>query len=168
MSPDALQYLMAGAVIVSATALVLQAALLLALYKSFKEIRVQMEVIAGHTQSFLDSALKNLELSRKQISDVASKTTEVLDLARKQLVRVDGLLGDVTSRARVQIERADLIVEDALARLNETVDLFNRGILRPVREINAVAAGIQAGLRFLLSRRRLTPERATSDEEMFI
>ncbi len=168
MSQDALQYLMAGAVIVSATALILQAALLLALYKSFKEIRVQLEAIAGHTQTFLDAALKGLEVSRKQISDVASKTTEVLDLARKQLVRVDEVLGDATSRARAQIERADLIVEDALIRLNDTIDLFNRGILRPAREINAIAAGVQAALHFLLNRRRSTPERATSDEEMFI
>ncbi len=168
MSPDALQYLMAGAVIVSAAAVILQAALLLALYKSSKAMREQLTEFTSSTQPLIASAQKTLEQSRKQIADVSAKTTEVLDLAKKQLVRVDEVLGEAAVRARLQMERADLIVEDALGRVTETIDLFNKGILKPVREINAVAAGIQAGLRFLLSRRKLTVERATSDEEMFI
>ena len=168
MTSDALLYVMSGAVIVSAAALVLQAALLLGMYKSSKEIREQVGAIARQTESFVSSAQRNLEASRKQISDVATKSGEVLDLARKQLIRVDDLLDEATSRARVQMERVELVLDDAVGRMNEALRLLNQGIIRPVREVTAVAAGIQAGLRYLFRSQRLTVERATSDEEMFI
>jgi hypothetical protein len=159
---------MSGAVVVSALALVLQVLLLLAMYKSTKAIGEQVSRIAGQAESFLESAQRSLEQSRKQISDVATRTGEVLNLAHKQLVRIDDVLGEATSRARVQMDRVELILDDTLGRLQETTALLNKGILRPIREINGVAAGIQAALGYLFRSRRLTVERATQDEEMFI
>ena len=168
MTPDALLYVMAGAVIVTAAAVIFQAALLLGMYKSWKEIREQVTIIARHTESFVQSAQRSLEQSRKQISAVADKSSEVLDLARKQLVRVDEVLDEATSRARIQMERVELVLDDAVARMNEALTLLNKGVIRPVREVTAVAAGIQAGLRYMFRSQRPTVERATSDEEMFI
>lgn len=168
MSSDALLYVMAGAVVVSALALILQAVLLLAMYKSTQAMREQVSRIAGHTESFVHSALRSIEQSRKQVSDVAVKTGEVLDLAHKQLVRIDDVLGEATARARIQMDRVEMVMDDTLSRLHETTALLNKGILRPVREINAVAAGIQAALSYLFRSQRLTVERATHDEEMFI
>jgi hypothetical protein len=168
MSPDALLYVMTGAVIVAAAALIFQAALLLGLYKSFKEIREQLKVVSGHAETFVRSAEQTLTQSRKQISEVAAKTNEVLALAHKQLVSIDEFLGDASVRARFQMERVEAILDDAVGKLNETAALLNKGVLRPVREINAIAAGVQAALRALFIGRRLTVERATSDEEMFI
>jgi len=168
MTPDALLYVMAAAVLISACALVLQALLMLGTYKASRAMRDQVVVIASQAESFLLSAQKNLEQSRKQISEVAVKAGDVLDLTQKQLRRVDELLGEATSRARVHMERVDLIMDDAISKLDETASLLNKGLLRPVREINAVAAGVQAALSSLFSGRRLTVERATHDEEMFI
>lgn len=168
MTPDALLYVMTGAVIVSAVALVLQAALLLGVYKQSKAIRAQVMIIAGHTESFLQSALLTLEQSRKQISAVAAKSSQVLDLAHKQLVRVDEVLGEATGRARIQMERVDLVLGDTVARMHEALGLLNNGVIRPIREVTAVAAGVEAGLRYLFRSQRRTVERATSDEEMFI
>ncbi|MCC7174251.1 MAG: hypothetical protein IT159_03570 [Bryobacterales bacterium] len=168
MTSDALLYVMTGAVIVAGAALVLQAALLLGMYKAWKEIRDQVAVIAGQTQSFVVSAQRTMEDSRRQISEVAAKSAEVLDLAFRQLTRTEEALGDITGRARIQMERVELIIDDATGRLSEAVRLLNRGVIRPVRELTALVAGVQAGARYFLSRNRLSVERATSDEEMFI
>jgi hypothetical protein len=168
MNPDALLYVMAVAVLISASAMVLQALLLLGHYKAAKAMRGQLIAFTGHAESFFQSAQRNLEQSRKQISEVATKAGEVLDLTHKQLVRVDEVLGEAHSRAKIQMERVDLILDDAIGKLDETVALLNKGLLRPVREINAVAAGIQAALGCLFRGQRLTVERATHDEEMFI
>jgi len=159
---------MTGAVIVSAAALIFQAALLLGVYKQSKAIRSQVTIIAGHTESFLQSALLSLEQSRKQISAVAAKSSQVLDLAHKQLVRVDEVLGEATGRARIQMERVDLVLDDTVARMHEALALLTNGVIRPIREVTAVAAGVEAGLRYLFRSQRRTVERATSDEEMFI
>ncbi len=168
MTPDALLYVMTGAVIVAAAALIFQAALLLGMYKSWKDIREQVTIIAGHTESFVQSAQLSLEQSRKQISEVAAKSSQVLDLAHRQLVRVDEVMGEATYRARTQMERVELVLDDAVSRMNEAITLLNKGVIRPVREVTAVAAGIEAGLRYLFRSQRRTVERATSDEEMFI
>jgi hypothetical protein len=168
MSPDAFLYILAGAVVVSALALVLHALLLVGMYKSSMATRNQVTIIASHVESFVETAQRTFEQSRKQIADVAEKTNAVLDLTHKQLVRIDDVLGDATSRAKVQMDRVELILDDTLSRLHETTALLHKGILRPVREINGVAAGVQAALGYLFGGRRLTVERATHDEEMFI
>ncbi|HSW50106.1 MAG TPA: hypothetical protein VLH09_08025 [Bryobacteraceae bacterium] len=168
MTPDALLYVMTGAVVVAAAALILQAALLLAMYKASKGIQEHVALIAGRTESLVQTAQRTMEHSRKQIADVAAKSSEVLDLAHKQLLRVDDALGDVTGRARIQVERVELVIDDAVARVNEAITLLNKGVIRPVRELTAVVTGVRAGVQYLFHRNRLTVERATSDEEMFI
>jgi hypothetical protein len=168
MISDAFLYVMMGAVAVSAIAMVLQAILLLGVYQTSKATRDQVVQIAGHVGSFVESARHTLDESSKQISEVAARTGEVLSLTHKQLVRIDDVLGEATSRARIQMDRVELILDDTFSRLHEITALLNKGILRPVREVNAVAAGIQAALVSLFSGRRLTVERTAHDEEMFI
>ncbi len=168
MISDPLLYVIAAAILISAAAMVLQAGLLLGMYKSSKATREQVVLLAGHVERFVESAQSTFEQSRKQISDVMGKAAEVLELAHKQLVRIDAVLVDATARAQVQMDRAEVVVDDALNKLEETVTQFNKGFLRPVREMNAVVAGFQAGLRFLFRGRRLSVEQATHDEEMFI
>lgn len=168
MSPDALLYLIAGAIVVSALALILQALLMLGVYKTSMATRDQVTAIAGHVETFVESAQRNFEQTRKQISEVATKTSQVLDLTHKQLVRIDDVLGEATTRAKIQMDRVELILDDTLSRLHEMTALLQKGVLRPVREINAVAAGIQAALGYLLRSQRTSVEQATHDEEMFI
>ena len=98
MSPDALLYVMSAAVVVSALALILQAVLMLALYRSTKALGEKVSQIAEHTESFVESAQRSLEQSRKQITEVATKAGDVLGLAHKQLVRIDDVLGEATAR----------------------------------------------------------------------
>jgi hypothetical protein len=168
MSQDALLYVMTGAVMVSALALILQTVLMLALYKSSVAIGKQVVAVAGRVESFMESTQRTLEQSRKQFADVAAKTSDVLDLTHKQLVRIDDVLGEATSRARVQMDRVEMILDDSLSMLQNTTAGLQRAVLRPVREITGVAAGLQAALSFLFRGERMTVEQATHDEEMFI
>ncbi|RPI12024.1 MAG: hypothetical protein EHM65_06435 [Acidobacteriales bacterium] len=168
MSTDALLYVMAGAVVVSALALILQALMLVGVYKSTKALRETATRTAGQVESLVESLQRSQEQTRKQISEVATKAGEVLDLAHKQLIRIDDVLGDAVGRARIQMDRVELILDDSIGKLQETTALLQKGILRPVREINGVAAGVQAALSFLFRSQRMTVEQATHDEEMFI
>ena len=168
MISDAFLYVMMGAIVVSAIAMVFQAVFLLGVYKASQATRDQTVLIAGRVESFVESTQRSLEQSRRQVSEVATKTGQVLDLTYKQLVRIDEVLGEATSRARIQMDRVELVLDDTLSRLHETAAMLNNGILRPIREINGVAAGVQAALACLFSGRRLTVERATHDDEMFI
>ncbi len=168
MSSDPLLYVMAGAILISAAAMVLQAGLILGMYKASKATREQVLVIAGQVESFVQVAQRSIEQGRRQFSDVATKAGEALDLAHKQLVRIDSVLADATVRAQVQMDRVEVVLDDAIGKVEETANLLNKGILQPVRELNAVAAGVRAALGVLFRGRRLSVEQATHDEEMFI
>ena len=168
MNADASLYLIAGAIVVPALALSLQALLMVGVYKSSIAIRDQVTALAGHVATFVAAPQHTVEQSGKQISEVATKTSEVLDLTHKQLVRIDGVLGEATTRAKIQMDRVELILDDTLGQLQETTALLHKGVLRPVREINTVAAGILAALGYLFRSQRTSIEQATHDKDMSI
>ena len=157
-----------AAVIVSAVAIVLQAFLLFAIYRQTRAIGEQVKVLAPKVESVLETAQSTLEQSRKQIGEVTSKANEILDMARTQLVRVNGLLEDATTRAKVQLDRVELVLDDTISRVHQTIAALNNGVLRPLREINGVAAGVRAAVGQLLKGGRPNVAQATSDDEMFI
>jgi hypothetical protein len=168
MSPDVLLYLITSAVVISAVALVLQALFMFGVYRSSRATRDQVNAVAGHVESFVSSAQETMALSRKQLSEVTEKAKNVLEVLHKDLVQADEILGEVTARARIQMDRVEMVLDDTVSRVQETIALLNKGILRPIREINALAAGVSAALGFLFRGRRISVERATHDEEMFI
>jgi hypothetical protein len=59
-------------------------------------------------------------------------------------------------------------LDDTLSRTHETVALLHDGIMKPLREVNGIAAGVRAALGAMARGNRPTVDRATSDEEMFI
>jgi hypothetical protein len=46
--------------------------------------------------------------------------------------------------------------------------VLHDGIMKPLREVNGIAAGVRAALGAMARGNRPTVDRATSDEEMFI
>ncbi len=93
---------------------------------------------------------------------------EVLTSAKAQLVEVESLVSDASLRARRQLEKTELVVEDTVARVHETVSALQGTVMRPIREVNGLAAGVKAGVRTLIKRNRTNIDRVTQDEEMFI
>jgi len=119
-------------------------------------------------EALVESSRIAVEDSRREIQEVAVRTSAVLDTTRKQLERVDEFLEDVAGRARIQLDRAEMVLDDAMARTQETVALVHSGVMKPLRQIEGITAGLQAALRFLMRGRAGQPSRTTVDEEMFI
>jgi len=65
------------------------------------------------------------------------------------------------------MDRAEMVLDDTMNRAQETVALVHSGIMKPLREIQGVQAGVRAALNFLVRGRHNGPV-ATADEEMFI
>ncbi|MFN7918735.1 MAG: hypothetical protein U0Q16_01480 [Bryobacteraceae bacterium] len=168
MSSNSLLVVMTLAVTLSAIALVAQACFLFATFKAVQALRQQITVFLPKAETFLKTAEKTVQESHVQVKDVAAKATAVLDSTHKQLTRVDTFVGDATSRAKVQMDRMELILDDTVSRVHETVMQLNQGVLRPMREINGLAAGVRAAVQHLVKGNRPNVAAATSDEEMFI
>jgi hypothetical protein len=155
-------------VIVAAIALLIQAGLLFGIYKSSREMQATAQRLAPKVEALLDSSRVAVDDSRRLIGEVTVKTSEILDCARKQLDRLDEVLEDAAGRARVQLDRAELVIDDTMTRVQEIVALVHTGIMKPLREIQGVTAGVRTALSFFMRGGRRDPARATADEEMFI
>jgi len=157
-----------AAVIVSAVAIVLQALVLFGIYRQTRALKEQVTALAPKLESTLESAQRAIEQSRRQVAEVSAKANDVLDTTRTQLARIDCFLEDATLKARVQLDRVELVLDDTISRLHQTVAALQNGILRPLKEIAGVAAGLRAAFAHLLGGGRPSVAQATQDDEMFI
>jgi cell division protein FtsL len=167
MDQQTLLTVMTVFVCISAIALLIQAWMLSGIYRATRSMQDNMQRLLPKIESLIDTSRQTIEDSRKQILDITSKTSDILEIARKQMERVDEVLEDATARAHVQLERAEMVVDDVMERAHSTVAVVHTGIMKPLREIQGVAAALRAAIQFLM-RGRPNPTHATSDEEMFI
>jgi F0F1-type ATP synthase membrane subunit b/b' len=167
MDQQTLLTVMTVFVCISAIALLIQMGMLIGMYKAARGMQESVQRLLPKIESLIDISRQTVEDSRKQILEITSKTSGILETARKQLERVDSVIADATARAHIQLEHAELVLDDAMERAHDTVALVHTGIMKPLREIQGVAAGLRTVLQFLF-RGRPNPTEATSDEEMFI
>jgi len=167
MDQQTLLNVMTAFVIIAALALLIQAAMLFGIYKASRGMQENVQRLMPKIEGVLETSRQTIADSRKQIADITSKTSEILDTTRQQVHRIDEFLNDATARARVQMDRAEMVLDDAMVRTQRSVAVVEGGILKPIVQIQGVAAGIKTALTFLM-RGRPNPEDAHSDEEMFI
>ena len=160
--------IMAVFVAVAAIALVIQAGMLYGIYKSSRAMQAKVEILAPKIEALADTSRAAVDENRVKLAEITGKTNEILDITRRQLERVEELLEDASTRALVQLDRAEMVVDDAMNRAQETVAIVHEGIMKPIREINGVAAGLKAALQYFFRGGRPNPDQVTADDEMFI
>jgi ABC-type transporter Mla subunit MlaD len=175
MDQQTLLYIMTAFVIIAGIALLLQLGFIFGLYKTAKTteqkvaaVLPKVEATLPKVEALIASSQKTIEQGRQQITEVMGKANEILDTTKRQLAKVDEVVTDATTRAKVQLERAEMILDDTMSRAHETVSIVHHGIMRPVREIHGVIAGVRTALAHLARGNRPSVAQATHDEEMFI
>ncbi len=168
-------YVMTAFVVVSAIALCIQAGMLVAMGKQVKMLseKVQplvpkVEALMPKVDALVTSTQTTVEQSRRQILEITSQANQILTSTKNQLIKVEEVVNDATTRAKVQMDKVELVIDDTLNRAHETVATVHSGVMRPLRELNGIAAGVRGALAFLAKGSRPSPDQATSDEEMFI
>ncbi len=155
-------------VALAAIAMIAQAIAIIALYKGMKQTEERLAVVLPKVEKLMETSQSAVEQGRAQILEITKRTTDILESARTQLVRVDEVMADATMRARVQLERAEAIIDDTLSRAQQTVGLVHSGVMRPLREIQGITAGVRTALAFIAKGNRPSVAQVTQDEEMFI
>lgn len=160
-------------VIVTALAVVVQMAILAAMFLQFRRINERMSRIAddlhAKTTPILSRLHVLLEDTQPRISSMVADAAEVAHLARSQAQKVDRIFTEAVDRLRAQLIRADQILTGALEAVEDTGTKFRRTVMGPVQEATALIKGIKVGLDFFRSQRR-PPERGGEhqDEGLFI
>jgi hypothetical protein len=155
-----------------AAVLVAQTVLILVFVIAFRKWCIRtgalVDQVARNAEPVMTSARELLTESREKIASLTANLNDISAVAKAQVTRLDGFLQDATERAQFQVVRLDQLLSDTMDRVDETTQVVQQGVLKPVREVTAVAAGVRAALEFFANRNRKTVERAHQDEEMFI
>lgn len=168
MNPEQLLTVMMSAVVVSAIAIVLQAIVLFGIMRSMRSLKERVDEFIPRVEGIIGKAENSLDESVGELKSLSARALTLVDSAQKQVTRVDEVLGEATARAKTQMERVEMVLDDTIGRVHETVVRLNNGVLRPVKEINGVTAGLRAAIQQLARSKRPSVAQATSDEEMFI
>ena len=168
MDQNTLLIVMIVFVALTTVAMIVQMAVMIGLYKATRSAEQRIGAMLPQVEQLIRTSHTTIEQGRQQLLEITGKTNEILTLAHTQVARVDEVLADATRRARIQLERAELIIEDTLSRTQQTIGLVHSGVMRPLREIQGVTAGVRAAIRFLARGRRPSVNQITHDEEMFI
>jgi hypothetical protein len=159
-------------IVVATFAIVIQMAILLAMFVQLRSAIVTFTRIASQLQARMDPILvrtnRILEDSEERIASIMGDGAEIARVARSQAQKVDRVFTDMVERLRIQVARADHILTGALEVIEETGSTFRSKVWKPVHQASAVLKGIKVGLEFIRSGKRPESDAATQDEELFI
>jgi len=164
----ALLIIMTVFVAITAIAFVVQAVMMNGVRKSALAVEERISKLAPKVEALTESSRAAIDESRASIAEITERTKDILDTTKRQLTRIDNVLEDAADRARVQLDRAEMVVDDAMSRAQDAVAAVHGGIMKPIREINGVSAGVRAAIQYFMRGGRPSPDQVTADEEMFI
>lgn len=165
--------LIAAFIIVAAVAIVIQACILIAMYLAVRRSSARMEALATEMKG---KVLPTVEMAQSMLVEMRPKIQNVLDnvshsttMVRAQMERLDATVTDIIDRSRLQVIRADELLNRTMDRVEETTEMVHRTVTSPVRKLSGLAAGVGAGLEFLLGgKRRQRNGVSVPQDEMFI
>jgi len=152
-------------VALTAIAIITQAGVLVGIYLMSKRLSEQVERFMNETREMMvpvRSIAENLRVASTNLVEIGLS-------AREQFRRVDAMVTDTGEALNVQMARFDRVSQNVIDRINETAEIVQDSVVRPAREIAALAKGLSRGLgAFLFRKSRSTVDQAHQDEELFI
>lgn len=106
--------------------------------------------------------------SESCLAAVKTTTLELSKLTKEEAENVRILVASVRERTDLQVQKVDELVTRTTDRLDQTAEIVQTSVLKPVSEISAVLAGVQGFLHVLFAQERKQIDEAYQDEEMFI
>jgi hypothetical protein len=152
-------------VALTAIAVMTQAGVLVAIYLQSKRLSDQVERFMNETRELMvpvKTITENLRTASANIVEIGVS-------AREQFRRVESMVTDTGEVLQTQLARLDSATRDVVERVNATAQVLQDSVVRPVREVAAVAKGLSRGLETFFFRRQQRPvDQARPDEELFI
>ena len=163
-------------VIVTALAVVLQAAILIALFLQLRRTTARVEQTLTDLNARLTPILSRVQLLVEdvspRISGIVSDASEITRLARGQAHKVDRVLTEALERLRLQLIQVDQILTGAMEAVEEAGSRLRQTVWGPMIKATALVRGIQTGLEFFRAarsgRQPVEPPSEQRDEGMFI
>ena len=162
--------------IVAATALVVQGAMLIALFFEIRETNRRVNGLVGDLHTRVGPILTRVQIllddTQPRISEMVADAAHIVYVTRGQAQKMDRILTDAADRVRGQLNHADRILTGALEAVEDAGTQFRSSVWGPMRKASALVQGIKVGLELLRSRRGSRrsepPPHEQREEELFI
>ena len=152
-------------VALTAIAVMTQAIVLVAIYVMSKRLSEQVERFMNETREMM-APMKGIT---ENLRTASANIVEIGLSAREQFRRVESMVTDTGEVLQMQFARLDSATRDVVERVNATAQVLQDSIVRPVREVAAVAKGLGRGFEtFFFRRQKKTVDQARQDEDLFI
>ncbi|MGA2738019.1 MAG: hypothetical protein ABSG65_11275 [Bryobacteraceae bacterium] len=183
MSEEVFRWVVSAAVFLACIAFAWQTIILFGIYRAVMEAQKagkeaqsklgplsdKFETFLTATNNLLTASGKIVEENRPRIADITAETLVIAKAARLQAERIGELMDDANGRAKARIAQIDATVDQTVARVEYAGEAVKSAVLKPVKEVNGLVAGVRAALTtYAQGGNRNSPEHATQDEEMFI
>jgi uncharacterized protein YjbJ (UPF0337 family) len=168
MSDDIFRLVVAGGVVLAALCFLAQTLAMMAVLRAVNKLREKLEPLAEKTGPILELVRTSATELVPRMMDISADAVEISKSAREQINRVGELLKDFSDRAMAQVARIDGAVEQTVGNVQNAGESVKDAVLKPVREVNGVLAGIKTAISVYSHGRRQSVDHATQDEEMFI
>ena len=155
---------MAIAVLISSVALLLSAFASVGTFLAVRKLESQVSPLVPQVTEFLVNSRAALDEALKQFRETGEKTHAVLDDLHAEVTGFSQARAEITDRVQAQIQRLELVLGDSLTNIQEVVTAVHGGVIKPIREVNGVVAGIRAAYHVFVSGRRpsVATKRASS------
>lgn len=168
MQSETALVLLSIAVAVSSVSLLIQAIASWRVYQSVRKLQEDVSPLIPRAKAAIEQAETTFRQAATELHEAAELARGLMETVQVQVDGIDRARQELAAQWRVQSERIDLVLEDILGRVQEVVGVLHGTVMRPVREVSGMVAGVKAALQTLLLARRPTVDRATHDDEMFI
>jgi methyl-accepting chemotaxis protein len=175
MPDETFRWVVTGAVAIATLCILAMAVVSVVLYRIVTKVQLRVDAMAESVMPVIQTVRQLTYENSPKISSIATRAVEISanvkdisDVAKEQAHRYAELGRDFADRAKAQIARVDAVVDDTVDQVHQAGDNVKEAVLKPVREANAVFAGVKAAFFTLASGHRPSVDHVTQDEEMFI
>jgi ABC-type transporter Mla subunit MlaD len=178
MTEDVFRIVVGVAVVLAALAFVIQAGVVIVFYRGSKNTQLLLTKFMGDVKPVVikagtlftaanqimddlkpvlakagtafTAANQIMDDARPQVKEFTADTVALAKSGREQVQRLGNLLDDASERARSRLKQIDHTVESTVEQVEHVSDTFRRAVMKPVKEINGLAAGISAAVSTLM------------------
>jgi hypothetical protein len=168
MSDDIFRWVIAAAVGLATLSIVVQAIVVLILFKTVKRTEEKVVSLAAKVEPVIENVRRLIDENGPKISAISTEAVVIVKMAKEQVHRVGEFLKDFTDRAKAQIARIDGAVDETVDQVQHASAAAKSAVLKPVREVNGLWSGLRTAISVYTQGRRASVDHATQDEEMFI
>jgi hypothetical protein len=163
-------------VVVTASAVVLQAILLILLFVQLRRTAARVERTVMDLNDKVTPLISRVQILVEEISPritgIVADASEITRLARGEAQKVDRILSEALERLRMQLIHVDHILTGAMEAVEEAGSRIRQSVWGPVVRATALIRGVQAGIDFFRTSRqrrdRTEVPAEQQDEGMFI